>query len=189
MPSLQSQLTAGCEFLWISFIRAFDTKLFERWAIGDESSDSGGARSYSNKPEENAQTVNNGWVRTGDYFVTEEEGYRFFIGRGDDVIKIGAFKVSPAEIEQHLLDIRPHECAEVYTRTGATTFVTTYVWVRNEADLSETVRRQLKRHLEANVSNYKVSRKIGFVSELSKTIATEVLAAPSGVRLHRRAKR
>jgi acyl-CoA synthetase (AMP-forming)/AMP-acid ligase II len=59
-------------------------------------------KGYYNNPEATAQTVVNGWLRTGDLAWKDEEGYVFIVDRLKEVIKCKGFQVAPAEIE-HIL--------------------------------------------------------------------------------------
>ena len=60
-------------------------------------------KGYYNNPEATAQTVINGWLRTGDLAWKDEEGYVFIVDRLKEVIKCKGFQVPPAEIENVLV--------------------------------------------------------------------------------------
>jgi acetyl-CoA synthetase len=57
---------------------------------------------YWNLPEETARTKHDGWFFTGDYARADEDGYLWFLGRKDDVIKSFGYRVSPYEVERVL---------------------------------------------------------------------------------------
>ena len=57
------------------------------------------ARAYWNRPEKTAETMRDGWVYTGDRFVRDEDGFYFFKGRADDLVKVSGQWVYPLEIE------------------------------------------------------------------------------------------
>lgn len=65
-------------------------------------------RGYWNAPERTAEMLVDGdiigekWLRTGDWFRTDDEGFLYFLGRSDDIIKSRGEKVSPAEVEDAL---------------------------------------------------------------------------------------
>lgn len=63
-------------------------------------------KGYYNNPEATAQTVVNGWLRTGDLAWKDEEGYVFIVDRLKEVIKCKGLQVAPAEIE-HILIAHP----------------------------------------------------------------------------------
>jgi len=57
---------------------------------------------YWNRPEETAQSRRAGWFLTGDYARVDEDGYLWFLGRRDDIIKSFGYRVSPYEVERVL---------------------------------------------------------------------------------------
>ena len=54
---------------------------------------------YLNKPEKTAESIRDGWVRTGDVYRRDEEGFFWFEGRSDDLFKCSGMWVSPGEVE------------------------------------------------------------------------------------------
>jgi 4-hydroxybenzoate-CoA ligase/benzoate-CoA ligase len=54
---------------------------------------------YLNKPEKTAETIRDGWVRTGDVYRRDQDGYFWFEGRSDDLFKCSGLWVSPGEVE------------------------------------------------------------------------------------------
>src|SRR5688500_7494464 len=54
---------------------------------------------YLNKPEKTAETIREGWVRTGDVYRRDADGFFWFEGRSDDLFKCSGMWVSPAEVE------------------------------------------------------------------------------------------
>jgi len=67
------------------------------WVCGDSSSPM-----YWNKPDKTSETMRDSWIYTGDRFVRDEEGFYFFQGRADDLIKVSGQWVYPLEIERCL---------------------------------------------------------------------------------------
>ncbi|HSE26572.1 MAG TPA: benzoate-CoA ligase family protein [Pyrinomonadaceae bacterium] len=61
------------------------------------------ARAYWKRPEETEKTFVDGWVRTGDLYVRDQEGFWFHMGRSDDCFKSSGRWVSPIEVEGVLL--------------------------------------------------------------------------------------
>src|SRR6185369_996120 len=72
------------------------------WIRGDSA-----AIGYWEKPDQTADTFVNGWVRTGDLYQRDREGYWFHMGRSDDCFKSSGQWVSPVEVEGVLIR---HEC-------------------------------------------------------------------------------
>ncbi|MGZ3605429.1 MAG: class I adenylate-forming enzyme family protein [Thermodesulfobacteriota bacterium] len=60
-------------------------------------------KGYYNDPEATAQTIVNGWLRTGDLAWKDEDGYVFIVDRLKEVIKCKGYQVAPAEIENILV--------------------------------------------------------------------------------------
>lgn len=69
---------------------------------------------YWNQPEETAKHKHDGWFVTGDFARMDEDGYIWFLGRKDDIIKSFGFRVSPYEVER-VLKSHPEvaDCASV----------------------------------------------------------------------------
>jgi len=65
-------------------------------------------RGYWNLPEESARRLKNGWLRTGDLFRRDTDGFFHFCGRADDMIVSGGENIYPREVEEVL-----HRCAGV----------------------------------------------------------------------------
>ena len=61
------------------------------------------AHGYWKRPDETAKTFVNGWVRTGDLYIRDQNGYWFHMGRSDDCFKSSGRWVSPVEVEGVLL--------------------------------------------------------------------------------------
>ena len=131
---------------------------------------------YWGEHEKTKQTFDGDRVRTGDLFERDEDGFFWYRGRADDLIKVGGIWVAPAEIEDTLL-AHPDviECAVVGHDQEGLTVARAYVVVRNGVEgeaLQDFVRGRLAGH--------KVPRVVSIVAELPKT--------PSG-KIDRRALR
>ena len=62
---------------------------------------------YWNNPEATAAKLRDGWLLTGDLGECDDDGYLWFIGRADDVISSGGYRIGPGEIEDCLVGHRP----------------------------------------------------------------------------------
>ena len=58
---------------------------------------------YWNKHEKTKQTIQGEWIQTGDKYYQDEEGYLWYAGRSDDMLKVGGQWVSPIEVESALI--------------------------------------------------------------------------------------
>ena len=57
---------------------------------------------YWNQPEKTEQVLVDGWLETGDKYRQDDDGYHWFCGRADDMLKVGGIWVSPFEVEEAL---------------------------------------------------------------------------------------
>src|SRR5215204_6015147 len=120
---------------------------------------------YWNEHEKTKATFSGDTVRTGDLFERDADGYFWYRGRADDLIKVGGIWVAPAEVEDCLLG-HPDvvECAVIGREDNGLTLACAYVVLRRAADggaLQDFVRGRLSPH--------KVPRVVEIVSELPKT--------------------
>ena len=89
-------------------IQLLDPETLKPVAVGEEGmisvpeNDPGLFLEYWNLPEETAKLKHDGWFFTGDYARYDEDGYIWFLGRKDDIIKSFGYRVSPYEIERVL---------------------------------------------------------------------------------------
>src|SRR5690606_17196066 len=61
-------------------------------------------RDYLGSAEENERAFQDGWYYTGDKAYEDEDGYFWFVGRDDDVIKSSGYRIGPFEVESALLE-------------------------------------------------------------------------------------
>jgi benzoate-CoA ligase family protein len=132
----------------------------ELWIEGDTA-----ALLYWGEHEKTKQTFSGETVKTGDLFERDEDGYFWYRGRVDDLIKVGGIWVAPAEIE-HCLVSHPQvvECAVVGAQDNGLTLARAFVVVREpveEQSLQDFVRERLSPH--------KVPREVRIVDDLPKT--------------------
>ncbi len=127
---------------------------------------------YWNRPDKTAETIReHGWIYTGDRFVRDADGFYFFRGRADDLIKISGQWVYPLEVELCLAD-HPGvlECAvfalELPDRRMTLKAV---VAMKNPTDRSTEMIRTLQNYVKEKLLPYKYPREIEFVDELPKT--------------------
>ncbi len=127
---------------------------------------------YWNRPDKSAETIREaGWIYTGDRFVRDADGFYFFRGRADDLIKISGQWVYPLEVELCLAehpDVR--ECAVFAAELPDRRMTLKAVVVMNKAaaDDRETAKR-LQDFVKAKLLPYKYPREIKFTDELPKT--------------------
>jgi benzoate-CoA ligase family protein len=127
---------------------------------------------YWNRPDKSAETIREeGWIYTGDRFVRDSDGFHFFRGRADDLIKISGQWVYPLEVELCLIehpDVR--ECAVFAAELPdrRMTLKAVVVMNRRAFDANDTT-KMLQDFVKTKLLPYKYPREIRFADELPKT--------------------
>jgi len=127
-------------------------------------------KGYWNLPEKTAETLKDGWLRTGDLAYRDEEGYFYISGRLSDMIKYKGYKVIPDEVEDHLY-MHPAilECAVVGVPDkdiGET--IKAFVVLKEEFK-DKTTEDEIKMWAKENMTGYKWPRKVEFIDVLPRT--------------------
>ena len=131
---------------------------------------------YENDLERTAEIKRDGYYHTGDTAYMDEDGYFWFVGRVDDIIKVAGYRVGPFEIENEIMRI-PYvlECAvtSVPDSTRGQAIKATVVLTEGTVG-DEALKRDMKRYFKENIASYKRPRVIEFVKEMPKTISGKV---------------
>lgn len=133
-------------------------------------------KGYYRDEEVTRKVWNNGVYDTGDVAWKDEDGYFWFVGRSDDVIKCSGYRIGPFEVESALME-HPSvlECAitavpdPVRGQVVKATIVLARGWKPGE-ELVKT----LQNHVKKVTAPYKYPRIIEFVDELPKTISGKI---------------
>jgi benzoate-CoA ligase family protein len=127
---------------------------------------------YWNRPDKSAETIREGgWIYTGDRFVRDADGFHFFRGRADDLIKISGQWVYPLEVELCLTEHpQVRECAVFAVELPDRRMTLKAVVVMNTSafDAADTT-KMLQDFVKAKLLPYKYPREIKFIDELPKT--------------------
>jgi len=129
---------------------------------------------YWKQPEMTARVIKKGYVPgervlcTHDWFHMDDEGYLYFEGRSDDIIKTRGEKVSPLEVENVLLAIAGIKEVAVMGVADETLgqFVKAFVVVEEGIEFAD---RQLRKMCLANLENFMVPQEIVCLTEMPKT--------------------
>jgi len=127
---------------------------------------------YWNRPDKTAESIReDGWIYTGDRFVRDSEGFYFFRGRADDLVKISGQWVYPLEVELCLADHPDvRECAVFAAELPDRRMTLKAVVVMNQAAFDEgDATRRLQDYVKTKLLPYKYPREIKFIGELPKT--------------------
>jgi acyl-coenzyme A synthetase/AMP-(fatty) acid ligase len=126
---------------------------------------------YYNKPERTAETIHDGWVRTGDVYRRDEEGFYWFEGRSDDLFKCSGLWVSPGEVEdavcKHPAVMEAAVIAES-DQAGAT-IAAAYVLLRPGHEAGDGLLREILEEAAKALPRYKRPQRIHFMTELPRT--------------------
>jgi len=130
-------------------------------------------REYWQNPAEMAAHFRGDWYLTGDRATRDADGYFYFIGRRDDVIKSSGYRIGPFEVESVLLEHPAVLDAAVVGKPDELRgqIVKAFVIPRPETVVDEGLRRELQQHCKQNIAAYKYPREIEFVKELPQTIS------------------
>ena len=128
-------------------------------------------REYWGNPEETAAQFRNGWYLTRDRAVRDAEGYFWFIGRTDDVIKSSGYRIGPCEVESVLLEHPAVLEAAVVGKPDPVRgqIVKAFIVLRPDQEPREELKYELQQHFKHTAAPYKYPREIEFVGELPKT--------------------
>jgi benzoate-CoA ligase family protein len=131
---------------------------------------------YWNKHEKTQETIEGGWLRTGDKYTQDLDGYFWYAGRSDDMLKVGGQWVSPIEVENVLLmHAEVQECG-VVGREDGDRLVKPMAFVVLRSGVEPTPDRgvELQRYVRERLAEYKRPRWVAFVPELPKTATGKI---------------
>ena len=127
---------------------------------------------YYRDPEKTANVIYDGWYHTGDTAWVDEDGYFWYVGRNDDVIKSSGYRIGPFEIESELLE---HEAVRECAVTGVPDPVRGFavkatVVLADGFTGSDELTRELQAWVKHRTAPYKYPRIVEYVDALPKTV-------------------
>ncbi len=134
------------------------------------------ARCYWNNPQRTARTMVDGWLNTGDTYRKDRDGYYYYCGRSDDMLKVGGIWCSPFEIESKLVEHPSVLEAAVVGRVDAENLIKpeAFVVLKQGITGNDALAAELTDLCKAGLAPYKYPRWINFVSELPKTATGKI---------------
>lgn len=132
---------------------------------------------YYRNEEKTKATIHDGWFHTGDVAWKDEDGYFWYVGRNDDVIKSSGYKISPFEIESVLV-LHPAvlECAVTAIPDPIRgQIVKATVVLKQGYKPSDELKKELQNFVKKETAPYKYPRALEFVSELPKTVNGKIM--------------
>ena len=134
---------------------------------------------YAADPALTGRVLRDGYYRTGDKARMDEDGYLWFIGRNDDLIKSSGYRIGPFEVESALVT---HPAVAEAAVTGVPDpvrgqLVKATVVLRPGHTPSEHLVHEIQEHVKTITASYKYPRIIEFAAELPKTISGKIRRA------------
>jgi benzoate-CoA ligase len=136
------------------------------WISGDSV-----CAAYWNQHEKTKDTIEGRWIRTGDKYTQDADGFYWYAGRTDDMLKVGGLWVSPVEVENALVGhTAVLECGVVGREdhdglVKPMAFVVLREGVQGSPELGKT----LQQFVRDQLAEYKRPRWVEFLPELPKT--------------------
>ncbi len=140
------------------------------WVKGDSA-----ALFYFQAHEKSKEVFRNDWVVSGDLFRRDEQGYFFYAGRADDLLKVGGIFVSPVEVEGALLKHPSVVEAAVIGYEDEERLVKAMAYVVANGATSPGLADEIIAHCKRELAAYKAPRKIEFVAELPRSDRGKIL--------------
>lgn len=136
-------------------------------------------REYYKDPELTAEAMSGGLYHTGDTAWKDEDGYYWYVGRKDDVIKSSGYRIGPFEIESVLNE---HPAVMESAVTGVPddlrgNLVKATIVLREGVEPSEELKKELQTYVKRETAPYKYPRVIEFVNSLPRTVNGKVRRA------------
>jgi acetyl-CoA synthetase len=134
---------------------------------------------YLGDPELTAQVWHDGYYHTRDLAVRDQDGYFWYVGRVDDMIKTSGYRVSPFEVESVLLRhpaVRACAVTGVYDELRGLAVKATIV-PHDDFSPTDELAREIQSFVKRRTAPYKYPRQIEFVAELPMTVSGKVRRA------------
>jgi benzoate-CoA ligase family protein len=131
---------------------------------------------YWNQHEKTKNTIEGRWIRTGDKYTQDDDGYYWYAGRSDDMLKVGGQWVSPVEVESALVThtsvlecgVVGHEDHDNLVKPMA------FVVLREGIASSPELAHELQQFVRDRLAEYKRPRWVTFLPELPKTATGKI---------------
>lgn len=134
-------------------------------------------KEYYRDPEQTASSWHDDYYHTGDLAWRDEDGYYWFVGRADDVIKSSGYRIGPFEVESALMT-HPAvvECAvtAVPDEIRGQVVKASVILAEKYRPGSDSLVKEIQDHVKHTTAPYKYPRIVEFVTELPKTISGKI---------------
>src|SRR5699024_3083489 len=125
---------------------------------------------------ENRRKFHGEWMRTGDQYSKDKDGFFWYQGRTDDMMKVGGIWVSPIEIESVLISHKDILEVAVVGQEENTGLMKpkAYVVLKEGIEGNEEKAQELKNYCKSNLAKHKFPREVEFMDELPKTTSGKI---------------
>jgi benzoate-CoA ligase family protein len=136
------------------------------WVKGESS-----AAFYYRQHEKSQASMLGEWFNTGDKYYLDQEGYFYYCGRGDDMLKVGGIWVSPIEVEDALISHPAVLEAAVVGRQDENNLIKpkAFVILKKGFEPSPELGKEIQAYVKSHIAAYKYPRWVEFVKELPRT--------------------
>ena len=135
------------------------------------------AYAYEGSPDVTAETWRDGWYHTGDLAWKDEDGFFWYVGRVDDVIKSSGYRIGPFEIENVIMEL-PYvlECgvSAAPDEVRGQVVKASIVLVKGFQG-SDELRKQIQNYVKSRTAPYKYPRIVEFRESLPKTTSGKII--------------
>jgi len=139
----------------------------EVWARGDNV-----MTGYWQAPEATAATLVDGWLRTGDLGHHDADGFLWLAGRRSDMIKTGAHRVHPQDVEEVIAELPGVREVGVTGLDDPLLGQVVAAFVVRDGDAPSDM--AIKAHCRQRLAGYKIPKRVAFVAELPKTASGKI---------------
>jgi acetyl-CoA synthetase/medium-chain acyl-CoA synthetase len=128
---------------------------------------------YWRNPEANEKSFRGDWYYTGDLATRDDDGYFWFVGRGDDLINSASYRIGPFEVESALVEHPAVAEAAVIGKPDQMRgeIVKAFVVLAPGHSPSDELAGKLQEHVRRVTAPYKYPREVEFVDDLPKTLS------------------
>ena len=135
------------------------------------------AYAYEGNDEVTAETWRDGFYHTGDLAWRDEDGYYWYVGRADDVIKSSGYRIGPFEIESTIMEL-PYVlecgvCAAPDEVRGQV--VKACIVLVKGTEGTEELKKEIQAYVKQRTAPYKYPRIVVFKDELPKTVSGKII--------------
>ena len=131
---------------------------------------------YYNDPEKTAEVLHDGYYHTGDVAWRDEDGFYWYVGRVDDVIKSSGYRIGPFEIESVIMEL-PYvlECGvSAVPDEVRGQIVKASIVLVNGTEATDDLKKEIQQYVKDRTAPYKYPRIVEFRESLPKTVSGKI---------------